>query len=215
MARWYNDHVMNAPLVFYHAHCSDGFGAAFAAWMALGDEAQYVPVVHSDAIPDVHNRPVYFLDIAFPVETMERVRTQASSLVVLDHHQTACDRLACWDCKGAHVLFDMQKSAARMSWEYFHPNIEMPELLAKVEDRDLLRWSLEESEPYLLSLDAGPMHFRRWRGILGMPSEHRTAFLERGRVLSVFLREMARDLGSRRQRVTWDGGGGVFGSSPG
>ena len=32
------------PLVIYHAHCTDGFGAAFAAWMKLGDDAEYVPM---------------------------------------------------------------------------------------------------------------------------------------------------------------------------
>lgn len=30
------------PLVLYHANCADGFGAAFAAWLKLGDEAEYV-----------------------------------------------------------------------------------------------------------------------------------------------------------------------------
>ena len=25
------------PLVIYHANCADGFGAAFAAWLKLGD----------------------------------------------------------------------------------------------------------------------------------------------------------------------------------
>ena len=27
------------PLVIYHKNCADGFGAAFAAWLKLGDEA--------------------------------------------------------------------------------------------------------------------------------------------------------------------------------
>lgn len=28
------------PLVVYHANCADGFGAAFAAWLKLGDEVE-------------------------------------------------------------------------------------------------------------------------------------------------------------------------------
>lgn len=31
------------PLVIYYANCADGFGAAFAAWTKLGDDAEYVP----------------------------------------------------------------------------------------------------------------------------------------------------------------------------
>ena len=27
--------------VFYHAHCLDGFGAAYAAWRYFGDQASY------------------------------------------------------------------------------------------------------------------------------------------------------------------------------
>lgn len=28
------------PIVIYHANCTDGFGAAFAAWLKLGNEAE-------------------------------------------------------------------------------------------------------------------------------------------------------------------------------
>ena len=28
-------------LVIYHASCADGFGAAFAAWLKLGDDAEH------------------------------------------------------------------------------------------------------------------------------------------------------------------------------
>ena len=41
------------PLVIYHANCADGFGAAFAAWRKLGDEAEYVPMDHLKATDGV------------------------------------------------------------------------------------------------------------------------------------------------------------------
>lgn len=31
------------PLVIYHANCADGFGAAFAAWLKLGDGIDLCP----------------------------------------------------------------------------------------------------------------------------------------------------------------------------
>ena len=37
------------PLVIYHASCADGFGAAFAAWLKLGDDAEYVPMQYLDS----------------------------------------------------------------------------------------------------------------------------------------------------------------------
>ncbi len=36
------------PLVIYHANCADGFGAAFAAWLKFGDEAEYVPFKYGE-----------------------------------------------------------------------------------------------------------------------------------------------------------------------
>ena len=45
------------PLVIYHANCADGFGAAFAAWLKFGDEAEYQaaqygkPITFEDEFP--------------------------------------------------------------------------------------------------------------------------------------------------------------------
>ena len=38
------------PLVIYHANCADGFGAAFAAWLKLGNEAEYLPMVYNEKL---------------------------------------------------------------------------------------------------------------------------------------------------------------------
>lgn len=35
------------PLVCFHADCTDGFGAAFAAWLKLGDDAEYLPMAYN------------------------------------------------------------------------------------------------------------------------------------------------------------------------
>ena len=58
------------PLVIYHANCTDGFGAAFAAWLKFGDEAEYRACHYGqECFQDgetVHNREVYILDFSFP-----------------------------------------------------------------------------------------------------------------------------------------------------
>lgn len=41
------------PLVIHHASCADGFGAAFAVWLKLGDEAEYLPMQYSNTSPDM------------------------------------------------------------------------------------------------------------------------------------------------------------------
>ncbi len=76
------------PLVIYHADCTDGFGAAFAAWLKLGDDAEYLPMKYGDI--DTHldytGRDLYILDFSFPREAMEHMFANAKLVVWLDHH---------------------------------------------------------------------------------------------------------------------------------
>jgi len=96
------------PLVIYHASCADGFGAAFAAWLKLGDEAEYVPMQYGKIDFDfeggffnlgsheadnpctfIAGREVYILDFSFPREVMDQVFRRAKRVVWLDHHKSA------------------------------------------------------------------------------------------------------------------------------
>lgn len=96
------------PLVIYHASCADGFGAAFAAWLKLGDEAEYVPMQYGKIDFDfeggffnlggheadnpcmfIAGREVYILDFSFPREAMDQVFRRAKRVVWLDHHKSA------------------------------------------------------------------------------------------------------------------------------
>ena len=90
------------PLVIYHANCADGFGAAFAAWLKLGDEAEYVPMGYlkaTDGMVEFHERvkldcsigerEVYILDFSLPKAVMDWLFDHARRVVWLDHHATS------------------------------------------------------------------------------------------------------------------------------
>ena len=85
------------PLVIYHADCTDGYGAAFAAWLKLGDEAEYLPMGYEDKSLHhpfdlremVIDRDVYILDFSFPRPMMEQMFVDAKRVVWLDHHATS------------------------------------------------------------------------------------------------------------------------------
>ena len=81
------------PLVIYHANCTDGFGAAFAAWLKLGDEAEYLPMEYGRVplhIPTTcADREVYILDFSFPRITMDAIFMYAKRVVWLDHHRSS------------------------------------------------------------------------------------------------------------------------------
>ena len=159
----YDQAIMKDATVIYHADCPDGFGAAYAAWRALRDRADYLPCKHGEAPPPVAGRDVFILDFAFDPDVMEQLRTEARSVTLLDHHRTAHDKLQCLQCgPGFRLLFDMERSGARMAWDHFHPDEPVPHLISRIEDRDLWRWQFGDTRPFLAALDALPMDFDAW-----------------------------------------------------
>ena len=78
------------PLVIYHANCTDGYGAAFAAWLKLGDEAEYLPMQYGyKELPNFESRTVFVLDFSLRNEDMDHLFATASKVVWLDHHATS------------------------------------------------------------------------------------------------------------------------------
>lgn len=172
--------VVDKPLVIYHANCWDGFCAAWIARKALGD-SEFYPAYYGQKPPDVTGRVVYILDFSYPREIMDRLVSVARRTVVLDHHKTAMDAL-----DGLHqpetgidVIFDMSKSGARLAWLWFWDshfsamgqNVPFfrfvsrdraPWLVDYVEDRDLWRNALPETESINAALRSYPLNFLLW-----------------------------------------------------
>ena len=149
------------PLVIYHASCADGFGAAFAAWLKLGDDAEYVPCQYgeqADTWMEKHNaevtrRDVYILDFSFNRQTMGDFFELAERVVWLDHHASVFKD---WNIPlgvvgdnayfsiedtSHYVRLDNSKSGAMLAWEYFHPGTEVPMFIKLIDTRD--RWVFE------------------------------------------------------------------------
>lgn len=148
--------------VLYHAECPDGFGAAYAAWKVLGDSATYLPVTHGQSPPDLPPEArVAMVDFSYKRAVIVKMRESVQDMIVLDHHATAQDELQGLDW----AEFDMEKSGARLAWEYWHPNEPLPELLAYIEDKDLWWWRLEQSAEVSIALHSLPMDFELWNGL--------------------------------------------------
>ena len=151
-----------ATLVLYHAHCPDGFGAAWAAWRRLGDDADYLPVRHGAPAPEIPTgSSVFLLDFCYRRHVIQEMRERARSLLVIDHHKTAEEELAGLDCG----IFDGSQSGAVLAWKHFHPDTPVPELLRYVMDRDLWRHELPDSREVSAALASYPMDFQVWSGL--------------------------------------------------
>lgn len=145
-------------IVIYHANCSDGFGAAYAAWTRLGDTAEYVPAHYGNPPPDVTGKAVYILDFSYPRETLLRMYAAAKTLVILDHHKTAQADLAGLP----FTKFDMTKAGCQLAWEHFRPGEAIPVALQHVADRDLWQFKHPDTRAFCFGLRTLPFDFSVW-----------------------------------------------------
>ena len=49
-----------------------------------------------------------------------------------------------------------------MAWEYWHPEEDVPDMIAYIEDKDLWLWNLERSKEFTIALHSYPMDFGVW-----------------------------------------------------
>jgi oligoribonuclease NrnB/cAMP/cGMP phosphodiesterase (DHH superfamily) len=144
--------------VIYHANCTDGFGSAFSAWKLLGNRAEYHACTHGTKPPNVKGKNVVILDFSFDNKTTKRLIKDANNLLIIDHHKSAMVELH----DISNTIFDMNKSGATMSWEFFHPGKEPPKFIQYITDRDLWKWELPYSKEFSAAFDMVPFEFEEF-----------------------------------------------------
>jgi oligoribonuclease NrnB/cAMP/cGMP phosphodiesterase (DHH superfamily) len=153
------------PLIIYHSPCADGFTAAWIAWKEFGDDAEYVAATYNDQpeIPDVDDRIVYILDFSYPAPIMRRIAERAEKVIVLDHHKSAEESLGPLLEEGViEGEFDMDRSGAGMTWDWFNLGEPRPMLVDYVEDRDLWRYRFPNTKEVNLAMFSYPYDFETW-----------------------------------------------------
>lgn len=183
---------MEQPIVLYHGNCWDGFCAAWLLHRAFPD-GEFIPVQYGQEPPEVANdkhRQLFVVDFSYPRNVMFSLGAmRPGGLIVLDHHKTAeaalqglSEELTCNNCGDCEVIFDMEKSGARITWEWLWDNVygkvyrditdfvkgqklnrdNAPWLVDYTEDRDLWRWKLPHSREVTTGLRSYPLDFDVW-----------------------------------------------------
>jgi len=135
--------------------------SSWAAWKALGDQAEYLAVQYGDAPPDVTGRDVYIVDFSFPRETLMAMAYAANRVVLLDHHKTAQADLQGLEVPKLEITFNMDKSGATLTWEHFFGTQECW-LVRYAEDRDLWKFQLPNSREVNAYLQSLPQTFEAY-----------------------------------------------------
>jgi len=209
------------PLVIYHGrNCPDGFASALAAWLFYAGQAEFLGLDHGDIksvddLPALVGRAVYILDFSFSPELLRRIEERAAKLVLLDHHKSAADKLSGFTCRCGIVHFDMQKSGAKLAWEFFLPEQAVPDLVRFVEDRDIWVWQYPESAGFLAALDMEPFEFARWNEIAAFDAVQLAIYVERGRAMDEKFSKLAADIAEGAQALTFNGLNGLMVNAPG
>tara|TARA_R110001592_G_scaffold350819_2_gene647301 strand:- start:15649 stop:16491 length:843 start_codon:yes stop_codon:yes gene_type:complete len=144
--------------VIYHADCTDGFGSAYSAWKLLGNRAEYYACKHGTKPPSVKGKNVVILDFSFDNKTTKKMIKDANELLVIDHHKSAVVELH----DISNTIFDMNKSGATLSWEFFHPGKDAPKFIQYITDRDLWKWELPYSKEFSAAFDMVPFEFEEF-----------------------------------------------------
>lgn len=174
---------MTKPLCIYHDKCADGFTSAWAVYKALGDGVEFFGGVHQNPPPDVTGRDVIMVDFSYKRPIIDEIALAARSVLILDHHKTAEADLADftslpvfssvreeWErsklgdpsARRVNALFDMNRSGALITWEFFHPGKSVPNLVQYVSDRDLWQFKLPLSREVNAYIFAHDYAFKNW-----------------------------------------------------
>lgn len=138
----------------------DGLASAYVA-MKYFDEFKQdcvcLPIQYGEDIYEVLNgcisksNDLYFLDFSTDRDTLLRLSVKYSSITILDHHKTAQEALKDIDkVSNITCVFDMNRSGAMITYDYFFPidrgNEALRYVISYIQDRDLWNWKLPYSK---------------------------------------------------------------------
>jgi len=166
--------------IIYHAiapgvPCLDGFGAAWAAWL-YNKNIKAIGVQYDDAPPDVTGLRVLICDVTFQRDILEKMKSVAKDLIVIDHHASA-ERLL-KDLPYAH--FDMTKSGAMLMFKFFYPEANVPPLIKYVQDSDLWKFDLPSSREIRAWLPTVGYTLEKWEAADTMLLTHFDEVVQEG-----------------------------------
>ena len=187
-------------IVLYHYPCMDGL-AALWAFGHNNPKALYTHrgINYGDPIPATcKGAHVIMLDFSFKRDQMIELIRMAKSVLVLDHHESAERELQGLEATGellgtpTEVVFDMDRSGCRITWDYYADGAEPPQPLLWIEDRDLWRFryhgTTRQFAAYLSSTDLNPQTMAR---VMESSPQKQHEYVAEGQAI---LRKQQRDL---------------------
>ena len=148
--------------IFYHSPCPDGELAA-AIWRRENQDANFIPYQHhmkEDAIKILGTLPagtqVVFLDVCPTIEDLNG----SLNYLIIDHHKDAVEKLNSFLMEfhptNITLVADTTKSGCQLTWEFCHPDTQMPKSVIHIGNKDIWNWNNPDTEPFTLGYPLFP-----------------------------------------------------------
>lgn len=163
-------------LVIYHDNCTDGFGAAYVAYLALPGNVKFLAANYGDEPPteNLLDVTVYVLDFSYPMETMVQLANRCKKLVWIDHHKTALEAAENFEYplpKNFRFFTDLQRSGCGLAWDYFFDDRIRPNWVNWIEDRDLWQFNYPSTKQFNAGLSSHPRDMATWSRVIARPDD--------------------------------------------
>jgi len=207
---------MKNIIVLYHNDL-DGFGAAWAAWKKFGNKADYISIQYKgekNVLPKgLENKELYLVDLCFDGDTMERLLNENKKVVVIDHHIGRKDEVKI----STDYLFNVDNSAAVLSWKYFHPPLtrkwgvhpfkKIPRILRVIEDMDIWKFKIAHTRELLVSLDTDGFNFLKWNKIANdfESAQKRKKYIDEGRAIVKYQDNLIKKIFGYGEKAIFEG----------
>lgn len=138
----------NINFVLYHGNCNDGLVAAYFAYLYYDKNKliipTFIPVFYGRYPPQLPvNSNVLIVDFSFRRNILEQMMSTLN-ILILDHHKTAQI-----DLEGLeNCIFDLTKSGAVLSYEYFFGSDRQSLFLQYIQDHDLWTEKFDNSHSF-------------------------------------------------------------------
>lgn len=198
-------------LIAYHAHCVDGFTAAWVAASSMkmvGKRFDMLPMEYTEQdtarlltklSTETNYLELYVVDFSLSMDALEYLQEELPDVetVILDHHKTAFERyfptqaakltahtVCTGKILGATVYLNNNKSGASIAWAHFNPTFTPPAIVAYVEDYDLWRFKLGDDTRYVNSyLSSRPKCLAEWNKVQQKLRTYPQTILDAGKLI--------------------------------
>ena len=156
---------MTKVICIYHGNCADGFTAAWVVKKALPKEnIEFYPGFYQNPPPDVTDKIVYIVDFSYKRPIMEEIVKKAKKVIHIDHHDTAIKDM--WDFRAENYesLYSKEntESGAMLTWRYFFPDYEVPQMIKHIDDRDRWQFKIDGTREIQANIFSYDYTFENW-----------------------------------------------------